>query len=216
MDTNGSAPSRRRRVVKTATPASQPRQATDSLAGEPALGDAGDAGSGAARQSDGAATAGTASGAGSGGEPGPGDGPGSGAAVRSGISLPEATLTSLELHRGAIGRLDAQEVDVHFGAIGAARAEEIEIQLGSIGAAMANQLKVAQGSVGTVLASDARLEQAVVRTLVAQTVVVERPSLIGVLVARRVSGDVRVLLDWRGAIVLGVLAGLIARVGRRR
>ena len=138
------------------------------------------------------------------------------AQVREGISLPEATLASLELHRGAIGRLDAQEVDVHFGAIGAARAEEIEVQLGSVGAALTNELEVTQGAIGTVLAGEARLDQVVVRTMIARTVVVERPSLIGFLVARRVSGDVRVLFDWRGAVVFGLVFGLIARLGRRR
>jgi hypothetical protein len=39
------------------------------------------------------------------------------------------------------------------------------------------------------------------------------------LLARRVSGDIRVMFDWRGAIafgaIAGVIAGLIARSKRR-
>jgi hypothetical protein len=40
-----------------------------------------------------------------------------------------------------------------------------------------------------------------------------------VLIARRVSGDVRVLVDWRGAIAFGAVAGIIGGVlarARRR
>ncbi len=36
------------------------------------------------------------------------------------------------------------------------------------------------------------------------------------LVARRVAGDVRVLLDWRGAVAFGAVAGLVMGVLRRR
>jgi len=136
--------------------------------------------------------------------------------IRDGVSLPEATLASLHLERGAIGRLDAQKVDVHIGAIGAARAEEVEVELGAIGAAMANELEVSQAMVGTLVASEARLEQAVVRSMIARSVVVEKSSLIGFLVARRVSGDVRVLFDWRGALVFGGVVGLLMWLGRGR
>ena len=36
------------------------------------------------------------------------------------------------------------------------------------------------------------------------------------LVARRVTGDVRVLLDWRGAVAFGAVAGLIMALLRGR
>ena len=142
--------------------------------------------------------------------------PDAGQVTREGLNLPEAALASLDLQRGAIGRLDAQEVSVTQGAIGAARAESIHLEMGALGAAMANQVRVSQAGVGTVLAGEARLEQTAVRTLMARDVVVERPSLVGFLFARRVSGDVRVLFDWRGAVVFGVVFGLLARLGRAR
>jgi hypothetical protein len=132
------------------------------------------------------------------------------------VRPPEATLASLELERGAIGRLDAEEIAVSQGAIGAARAETIHIEMGAIGAAMANEADISQAGVGTLLTSQARLGQAAVRTIVARDVVVERPTLVGFLLAQRVSGDVRVLFDWRGAVVFGVLFGLLSRLGRGR
>lgn len=193
MDSNGSAPPPRRRVTRAPAASADPAELTAAPAaapGAPAVptdGEAEEVGDLEAQRN-----------------------------VREGVSMPEATLATLELHRGAIGRLDAQEVEVRIGAIGAARAEKIEVELGSIGAALANELEVTQGAIGTVLAGEAHLDQVVVRTMIARTVVVERPSLIGFMVARRVSGDVRVLFDWRGAIVFGLVVGLVARVGRRR
>jgi hypothetical protein len=132
------------------------------------------------------------------------------------LSLPEATLASLDLQLGAIGRLDAQEVAVTQGAIGAARAETIRLEMGALGAAMANRVEVSQAGVGTLLAGDATLQQSAVRTLIARDVIVQKPSLVGFLLARRVSGDVRVLFDWRGAAAFGIVFGLLANLGRRR
>jgi hypothetical protein len=132
------------------------------------------------------------------------------------LNLPEAALASLDLQRGAIGRLDAQDVTVSQGAIGAARAESIHLEMGALGAAMANTAEISQAGVGTLLTSQARVGQTAVRTLLARDVVVEQPSLIGFVVAQRLSGDVRVLFDWRGAAVFGLVFGVLARLGRNR
>jgi len=37
-----------------------------------------------------------------------------------------------------------------------------------------------------------------------------------VLIARRVDGDVRTLLDWRGALAFGVAFGIVSAIFRRR
>jgi hypothetical protein len=138
------------------------------------------------------------------------------ALAQDGLRWPEAALASLDLQRGAIGRLDAQDVTVTQGAIGAARAESITVDRGALGAAMANEIQASQAGISTLLAGEARIGQAAVRTIVARDVVVERPSLVGFLIARRVSGDVRVLFDWRGALAFGAVFGLLARIGRGR
>jgi hypothetical protein len=146
--------------------------------------------------------------------------PGNGSDVPSlaqdGLRWPEAALASLDLQRGAIGRLDAQEVTVTQGAIGAARADSITVDRGALGAAMANEIQARQSGISMLLAGQARIGQAVVRTIVAREVVVERTSLVGFLLARRVSGDVRVLFDWRGALAFGAVFGLLSRIGRGR
>ena len=41
------------------------------------------------------------------------------------------------------------------------------------------------------------------RTLIAQEVTINRPTGVLVMIAQRVSGDVRPVLDWRGALAAG-------------
>ena len=126
---------------------------------------------------------------------------------------------AVEVRQGAVGRVDASEISVMQGAIGGAKGERIDVHMGAIGAALGGTVSVTQGMAGTVLAQRARVEQSFIRTLVAQDVTIARPSAILFLVAQRVSGDVKVLLDWRGAIAFGAAFGILAGLfglGRRR
>jgi len=124
---------------------------------------------------------------------------------------------AVEVHQGAIGRVDATDVAVTQGAIGAARGDRVSVEMGALGAAMAREISVSQSGVGSILGQEVRVEQSFVRTLVAQRVEIRRPSAVLVLIAQRVSGDVRVLLDWRSAVAFGAAFGLLAGlVGRAR
>jgi hypothetical protein len=102
------------------------------------------------------------------------------------------------------------------GAIGYARGDRISVELGATGAAIANETHVTQAAVGNVLARAANVEQSLVRTVIAGSVRFERPSAVVFLVARRVEGEVRAILDWRGALVFGVAAGFVVSLFRRR
>jgi hypothetical protein len=122
----------------------------------------------------------------------------------------------VDVRMGAVGRVESERLEVVQGAIGGARAGSVSVQQGVIGGALADQVTVRQGFARSILARDARVEQSFVRTLVAGEVHVERATGVGILLARRVVGDVRVLLDWRGALALGAAFGLVARLGRGR
>lgn len=146
--------------------------------------------------------------------PAPGDAPIEGVAVsslhieRGGVN--EATADTVEVHIGGIGTLDADEVYVEWGGIGAARAERIGVEFGGVGAALTRELQVTQGFAGSVLAREATVEQGFVRTLIAGKVTITRPSAVLVLIAARVEGDVRPLLDWRGGLAAGAALGAIS------
>jgi len=118
---------------------------------------------------------------------------------------------------GAVGRVDSERLEVDRGAVGGVRANSVALHQGAIGGALAGQATIRQSVVRGLAARQATVEQSFVRTLVGLEVRVERASFIGVLMARRVTGDVRVLLDWRGALALGAAFGLVAGlVGRLR
>lgn len=126
---------------------------------------------------------------------------------------------AVEVHQGAVGRVETSELTVTQGAIGAARADRIDVQMGGVGAVLSRDVTITQGGAGSVLAQRVQVDQSFVRTLVARDVTFRKPGAALVLIAQRVSGDVRVLLDWRGAIAFGAAFGLVAGLfggGRRR
>ena len=102
-----------------------------------------------------------------------------------------------------------RDVSVSMGGIGLARADRVTVELGGIGAAIAGEVEVRQGAVNAVLAREVELEQAIVQSVVALNAEVEEGANVFILVAGRVTGNVRPLLDWRGAVVAGAAAGLV-------
>jgi hypothetical protein len=78
---------------------------------------------------------------------------------------------------------------------------------------------MSQSAARSIVAREAHLEQSAAQMIVAQEVHIEKGSNALIVIARRVDGEVRTLLDWRGAIALGaafgVVVGLIRRSGGR-
>ena len=120
---------------------------------------------------------------------------------------------------GGIGQLDAHDVSIQWGGVGAAKAERLSVECGSVGAAMAGEMRVTQGFAGSVLAREVTVEQGVIRTLIAKHVTITRPSAVLVMIAQQVSGEVKPLLDWRGALAAGaafaLVSGLLKAIRRR-
>ena len=120
----------------------------------------------------------------------------------------------VELRLSAIGMVDADDVHFAQGALGAARAETVSVDQGAVGAALADKVEVSRGYARSILARQVQLDSSAARVVVAGDVRADR-SAVMFLVARRVAGDVRVLLDWRGAAAFGAIAGLIIGLLRR-
>jgi hypothetical protein len=128
----------------------------------------------------------------------------------------DSDLADIVVERGGLGSVRAREVVMSLGGIGAARAERISVELGGIGAALAREIRLSQGAAQAVIAGNARFEQAFVRSVLAGRVEMGRGAVAGVVIARRVDGEVRTLLDWRGALALGSALGLVWALFRLR
>jgi len=59
------------------------------------------------------------------------------------------------------------------------------------------------------------LEQSIVRTVIANEVRADRTTGVLILLARRVEGDVKTILDWRGALAFGAAFGIVSTLLRR-
>jgi hypothetical protein len=126
---------------------------------------------------------------------------------------------AIDVHQGGIGRASATDIAVSGGAIGVARGERVSVEMGAIGGAFGGEVRVTQSMSGYVVAQGAAtVDQSFVNTLIADRVTIRQPSAVIVLIARQVDGSVRPLLDWRGALAAGAVAGLVMgllRLGRR-
>ncbi len=129
-----------------------------------------------------------------------------------------ASAEDITVTQGGIGRAEADDIAVRMGAIGCARGERISVELGAIGVAIGGDVSVTQGFARTVLARNVVVHQGGARTIVAGNVTLEGKSSTIILVARKVEGDVRTVLDWRGALAVGAglaLAAGLLRLGKR-
>ena len=135
------------------------------------------------------------------------------------LSAMPTMLDAVEVMRGAVGSIRAGDVHVRNGVVGGIAGRDASVEMGLVGGIAAREASVSQGVVRTILAQDVRIEQSVVRSVVANRVQVGPTTAIGFVIARRIDGNPRVLLDWRGALafaaVFGALAGIL-RLSRRR
>jgi hypothetical protein len=145
--------------------------------------------------------------------------------ITSSSNASDAAATPAELPRPTTGSVDSVAVDVldfERGAIGGVRATDVSARLAAVGGIAANHASVEQGAVQGILAREATIRQGLVRGVVAQHVHVEQSLVRGVFantvevgpstgilfaVARRIDGDARVMLDWRGALAFGASLG---------
>ena len=130
-----------------------------------------------------------------------------------------AVATTVDVRQGGIGQASATDVALSQGAIGYARGDRVSLEMGAIGAAIGDDVRVTQAMAQLVAArGDVTVDQSLVSTLIGYRVAIRQPSAVLLLIAGRVDGSVRPLLDWRGGLAAGVAAGIVLglfRVGRR-
>ncbi len=123
---------------------------------------------------------------------------------------------SVAVSRGLVGLVRAREVTVQQSGVGAVVAGNASLRMGGASGILARQATLQMGGASTVVAADARIERSLVRTVVANTVHAGPTTAILLVLARRVDGEPKVLLDWRGALAIGASIVALALIGRRR
>ena len=126
------------------------------------------------------------------------------------------TAGGVPVRQGGIVNAQADDINVSMGGVVLARAERVSVEMGGMGLALAREAHLTQGAVRSVIAKDVQVDQSLVGTVLAGRVRFERPSAIFLLIAGRVEGPVRAMLDWRGAIAFGAAFGAVVGLLRRR
>ena len=130
-----------------------------------------------------------------------------------------AVATSVDVRQGGIVQASATDIALSQGAIGLARGDRVSLEMGAIGAAIGDDVRVTQAMANIVAArGDVTVDQSLVSTLIGYRVTFRQPSAVLLVIAGRVEGSVRPLLDWRGGLAAGAAAGLVIglfRLGRR-
>lgn len=147
---------------------------------------------------------------------GPAAGMANGGTVRPSVVEDGASLDAehVSIRQGAVGRVEAAQVAVAQGAVGAVRAEHLTVDKGAVGVALGEQVEVSRGYARSIIARQVQLDRSAARVVIAADVRTNQTAVM-FLVARKVAGDVRVLLDWRGALAFGAAAGLVFALLRR-
>jgi hypothetical protein len=133
---------------------------------------------------------------------------------QGGVNIAQAG--RIDLRQGGITRAQAEDITVTQGAIGMARGDRVSVEMGAIGLAVGGQVHLSQGVAGSILAREVRIEQGGARTVIASHATFQQTSGTIMLIAGKVDGNVRTILDWRGAAIFGVVFGLVAGLVRRR
>jgi hypothetical protein len=122
----------------------------------------------------------------------------------------------VDIVQGGIWQAEATDIAVSQGAIGLARGDRVSLEMGGMLVAVAREARISQAYTRDVIAREVDVDQAAIGTLVTARASFARRGLVGILIARQVEGDVRVLLDWRGALALGGALGVVLAILRRR
>lgn len=120
------------------------------------------------------------------------------------------------LQAGIVGGIAADRVTVGSGIVGGIAANQVAIDRGVAGGIVADRVSVVQGGAARILAGDISVTQGGAGAIAGWNVRLGRGSFAGAVIAGRVEGEVRTLLDWRGVLAASLAVLGIALLRRRR
>lgn len=108
----------------------------------------------------------------------------------------------VEINQGGANTIEATTVSLQQAGAARVRAHEMTVAQSGVVAARTDSLRLGAGANGL--------------AVVADEATIEPGASVFVLIARRASGDVRPVLDWRAAAAFGLAVGLVLRLLGRR
>lgn len=118
--------------------------------------------------------------------------------------------------RTADGDLRAQNVTLSQGGAGSIEADTVSISQGGAGRVHAGQMSVSQGGVGLARVEHLTIEQdGSAFALMADEATVDDGANVFLLVAGKVSGNIKPLVDWRSAAAFGAGLALVLTLLRK-
>jgi hypothetical protein len=126
-----------------------------------------------------------------------------------------ARARSIDVRQGGISRAEGGDIAVTQGGIAFARGERVSVEMGAVALAVGGDVTVTQGYAQSILARDVRIEQGGARTVIASRATFGRNSGAFMVIAGKVDGEIRALLDWRAALAFGAAFGLVVGLARR-
>ena len=126
-----------------------------------------------------------------------------------------ANADRIEVRQGGITRAEGQDISVVQGGVAIARADRVSVGMGAVGLALGREVDVSRGFARSIVAQDVRIEQGGARTVIASKAIFDRNSGALVVIAAKTEGNVRTLLDWRGALAFGAAFGVVVGLVRR-
>ena len=109
------------------------------------------------------------------------------------------------------------QYSVTQGGVGIVRADHASIRQGGAGAVIGDRIDLHQSAARLVIArGSVRLQQALAQTVMARDVEIGERGFAGLVIARTVTGQGRILLDWRAGLALGAAFGLVWALLRSR
>lgn len=117
------------------------------------------------------------------------------------------------LERVTVGGIDAQEVEAELAVVGGIRAGEVALDRAVVGGVAADEVTLDRSAVRGIVARSVALERSAARAVVGGQVSMGPGASAVIVIAGRVEGSPRVVLDRRSGLLAVALLGLAALVG---
>ena len=134
-----------------------------------------------------------------------------GRALEGGIDIDAVSMT-----QAVVGGIAAERVTIGQGFVGGTAAERVRIDRGGAYGIVAGRVRIDRGGAARVVANRVSIDRGGAGAVMGWRVRLGRGSISGAVIAGRVDGEVKALLDWRGVLAVAIPAAVVAYLLRRR